>query len=111
VNLARDTTFDEQGRGLTASWMDALYDWSNPTFKNRVGESLNLAVNCVTDVLHTLYLQSQRGDSTPPIFAFPPGTLPLWTIGATILAIALVITFFLSRTRPKQPKGKLVRLS
>ena len=36
--------------------MDQNYDWSNLTFKNRVGESLNLAVNYIADVLHTLYV-------------------------------------------------------
>jgi len=53
-NLANDTTFDIDG-DLTCVWMDQHYDWSNPAFKNRCGESLNLAVNYLTDVLHTLY--------------------------------------------------------
>jgi hypothetical protein len=52
--LAYDTTFDVNG-DLTCIWMDQNYDWSNLTFKNRAGESLNLAVNYLTDVLHTLY--------------------------------------------------------
>jgi hypothetical protein len=55
-NLAYDTTFDIDG-DLTCVWMDQNYDWSNPTFRNRAGESLNLAVNYLTDVLHTLYLE------------------------------------------------------
>ena len=55
-NLAYDTTFDVDG-DLTCVWMDQNYDWNNPTFKNRAGESLNLAVNYLTDVLHTLYLE------------------------------------------------------
>ena len=54
--LAYDTTFDVDGT-LTCVWMDQNYDWNNPTFKNRCGESLNLAVNYLTDVLHTLYLE------------------------------------------------------
>jgi hypothetical protein len=57
VNLAYDTTFDSSGRGLTCVWMDQNYDWSNPTFKDRVGMSLNLAVNYVADVLYTLYVE------------------------------------------------------
>jgi len=52
-SLAYDTTFDVDGP-LTCVWMDQNYDWNNPTFKNRAGESLNLAVNCLTDVLHML---------------------------------------------------------
>ena len=53
-NLAYDTTFDFDG-DLTCVWMDQNYDWNNPTFKNRMGESLNLAVNYLADVLYTLY--------------------------------------------------------
>jgi len=56
-DLAFDTTFDVDG-DLTCVWMDQNYDWSNPTFKNRAGESLNLAVNYLTDVLYTLYLDA-----------------------------------------------------
>jgi len=56
-NLAYDTTFDADG-DLTCVWMDKNYNWNNPTFKNRAGESLNLVVNFLTDVLHTLYLEA-----------------------------------------------------
>lgn len=56
--LAYDTTFDVDG-DLTCVWMDQNYDWSDPTFKNRCGESLNLAVNLIADVLHTFYLELQ----------------------------------------------------
>jgi hypothetical protein len=65
-NLAYDTTFDIDG-DLTCVWMDQNYDWNNPTFKNRAGESLNLAVNYLTDVLHTLYLDATPSDTTPPV--------------------------------------------
>ena len=53
--LAYDTTFDLDG-DLTCVWMDQNYNWSNPIFKDRCGESLNLAVNLLADVLHTFYL-------------------------------------------------------
>ncbi|MEM2025647.1 MAG: zinc dependent phospholipase C family protein, partial [Desulfurococcaceae archaeon] len=56
VELAYDTTFDGLGRGLTCVWMDENYDWLNQTFLARAGESLNLAVNYVADVLYTLYV-------------------------------------------------------
>jgi parallel beta-helix repeat protein len=52
--LAYDITFDVDG-DLTCLWMDQNYNWSDPVFKNRCGESLNLAVNYLADVLHTLY--------------------------------------------------------
>jgi len=57
VKLAYDTTFDSSGRGLTCVWMDQNYDWSNPTFRDRAGESLNLATNYVADILYTLYVE------------------------------------------------------
>jgi hypothetical protein len=56
LRLAFDTTFDIDG-DLTCVWMDRNYDWENTVFRNRCGESLNLAVNLVTDVLHTFYLR------------------------------------------------------
>ena len=55
LTLASDTTFDGGGV-LTCVWMDENYNWSDSTFKNRCGESLNLAVNLIADVLHTFYL-------------------------------------------------------
>jgi len=66
-NLAYDMTFDSSGKGLTCIWMDQNYDWSNPTFKNRCCESLNLAVNYLADVLHTLWLEAGK---PIPEFAF-----------------------------------------
>jgi hypothetical protein len=53
VSLGRNTWNDNNGT-YAAAWMDANYDWSNSAFKNRCGESLNLAVNYVADALHTL---------------------------------------------------------
>jgi hypothetical protein len=52
VNLANDTTLDGGGQ-YTCVWMDTHYNWSDALFRNRCGESLNLAVNAVVDVLHT----------------------------------------------------------
>jgi hypothetical protein len=80
-NLGFDTTFDVDG-GLTCVWMDQNYDWNNPIFKYRCGESLNLAVNYLADVLHTLYITY--------IPEFPTATLlPLFMI-ATLIVIILV---------------------
>jgi len=52
--LANDTTFDNDG-DLTCVWMDTHYNWSDVEFVNRAGESVNLAVNAVADVLHSFY--------------------------------------------------------
>ena len=68
--LANDTTFGG-AENLTCVWMDQNYDWSNATFQNRSGESLNLAVNAVADVLHTF---NQDVDVIPefsPWIVFP----------------------------------------
>jgi hypothetical protein len=69
VKLAYDTTFDSSGRGLTCVWMDRNYNWDDRTFRERVGESLNLAINYLADVLYTLYMQSQ------PNYPFPAKVL------------------------------------
>ncbi|MCW4041698.1 MAG: hypothetical protein NWE83_13230 [Candidatus Bathyarchaeota archaeon] len=59
LNVAYDTTFDLDG-DFTCVWMDQNYDWNNPLFRDRCGESLNLAVNYLADVLHTLYSARAR---------------------------------------------------
>lgn len=56
LRLAYDTTFDLDG-DLNCTWMDENYNWNNPTFKKRCGESLNLTVNLIADVLHTFYVR------------------------------------------------------
>ena len=53
--LAYDTTFDSDG-DLTCVWMDQNYNWGSPIFRDRCGESLNLAVNLLADVLHAFFL-------------------------------------------------------
>lgn len=58
VELARDTTFDLRQRNLNCTWMDQHYNWSDYTFRSRVGESLKLAVNAVADILHTFYSET-----------------------------------------------------
>ncbi|UCE43441.1 MAG: right-handed parallel beta-helix repeat-containing protein [Candidatus Bathyarchaeota archaeon] len=57
--LAHDTTFDVDV-GICCTCMDRNYNWDDSMFKNRCGESLNLAVNYLADVLHTLYLDMPR---------------------------------------------------
>jgi hypothetical protein len=86
--LAHDSTFDDNGN-LTCVWMDANYNWSNPQFTNRAGESLNLAVNAVGDVLHTFYVQT-----APPIPEFP-----------TTFAFALLLLFMVPATLLVGQKG------
>ena len=75
--LAYDTTFDVDGNS-TCVWMDQNYDWSNQTFKDRCGESLNLAVNALADVLHTFCTEARAQETR--IFTDPPSVtkdLPL----------------------------------
>lgn len=63
--LAYDTTFGGSSR-LGCVWMDTNYNWSNQVFCDRCGESLNLAVNAVADVLHTLYVESSPTAASTP---------------------------------------------
>ena len=92
VNIAYDTTFGGSNH-LTCVWMDTNYDWSNPTFSGRAGQSLNLAVNDVADVLHTLYQES--GATPPPTTSasspqnINPTTVPEFPT-VQMLAIAMV---------------------
>ncbi|MCK5108630.1 MAG: hypothetical protein KAR25_02980, partial [Methanosarcinales archaeon] len=65
IHVANDTTFDAESEGHGCVWMDSHYNWSDPGFRDECGESLNLAINVVADVLHTLYSEAcsgQRGD-------------------------------------------------
>lgn len=79
VQLANDTTFDLNG-DLTALWMDQNYDWTNAAFKDRAGESLNLAANAVADVLHTFYVDHVIPELPPTMI------LPLFIV-LTLLAV------------------------
>lgn len=81
--LAYDTTFDSSGHGWTCVWMDQHYDWGNLVFKNRCGQSLNLAVNLLADVLHSLWVEAGR-----PIPEFPVAALMLPV--AILLAVAIL---------------------
>jgi hypothetical protein len=94
-NIAYDTAFNING-GLTCVWMDSHYDWSNPTFSNRTGESLNLAVNTLADVLHTLYLES--GSTIPEFPAFQ-------TLTVTIL---VSLAFAIIHKRKREDKIKTI---
>jgi hypothetical protein len=62
VAVARDSTFSLDGN---CTWMDQHYDWNDPAFRNRAGESLNLAVNTVADVLHAFRSESVTAELTP----------------------------------------------
>ena len=93
-NLAYDTTFDANGN-LTCIWMDQNYNWSNPTFKNRAGESLNLAVNTIADVLHTLATESTTEPTTPE-------PIPLWAIGVAIITVTLAAIGLITYSKRKR---------
>lgn len=83
LTLAYDTTFDANG-DLTCVWMDRNYNWNNLTFRNRCGESLNLAVNLVADVLHTFYVSEIVSE-------FSTNTITVIFVFTTTAVIALYI--------------------
>ena len=81
LNIARDTTFDKGGI-YNCTWMDNHYSTSNPIYWNRAGESLNLAVNTLADVLHTLYVNSNQ--LTAPTPSVAPNSTPTPTSSPAI---------------------------
>src|SRR3990170_4506772 len=93
-NLAYDTTFDVDG-DLTCVWMDQNNNWNDSTFKNRAGESLNLAVNKIADVLHTLATESTTE-------ATPPEPIPLWAIGVAIITVTLAAIGLITYSKRKR---------
>jgi len=91
LTLAHDTTFDVDG-DLTCVWMDQHYNWNDATFRNRCGESLNLAVNLIADVLHSFYTEA-----IIPEF-------PTWII----LPLFLVVTLFAIAMKKKDLAKRLI---
>lgn len=75
IAVAYNTTFDTIGLDRRSgvpdagnencTWMEANYDWSDTIFEARCGESLNYAVNIITDVLHTLHVYNLSYPSKP----------------------------------------------
>ena len=95
LTLAYDTTFDTFERRRTASWMDDNYNWDEPDFGNRAGQSINLAVNLLADVLHTLSQQNPSGSAAQPGVYSP---LP-YIVLAVALAVVVVVVFYRSRKK------------
>jgi hypothetical protein len=75
VKIANNTTFDA-GSQYNCTWMDANYNWSNAVFLNRSGESLNLAVNTLADVLHSLYQEASPTVNPTPTPTVTPSPTP-----------------------------------
>jgi hypothetical protein len=80
LTLAYNTTFGDNG-DLTCVWMNQSYNWDNPAFVNRCGESLDLAVNLIADVLHTFYLEAAIPEFPSIIM------LPLFIVIATLAVV------------------------
>lgn len=95
LTLANDTTFDADG-DLTCVWMDQNYNWNDAAFRNRCGESLNLAVNLVADVLHTFY--------TEAIIPEFPSNLAL----AMLMFLALPVIFYAKKKSLKKKANSIM---
>ena len=65
LDLAYDTTFGGTEQ-RSCMWMDENYDWNNAVFNDRAGQSLNLAVNTIADVLHSLYQEAEPTQTVTP---------------------------------------------
>jgi hypothetical protein len=108
-NVAYDTTFGGSS-GLTCVWMDNNYNWNNPTFSGRCGQSLNLAVNAVADVLHTLYQQTassptptQTNSPSPTRWRSPTvPEFPAIQILTVTMVTVMVMTIVYRKSSPKR---------
>jgi hypothetical protein len=89
LKLAHDTTFDDSGQGHAALWMDQNYDWNNSAFTARVELSLNLSVNAVADVLHTLWVEA--GKPTGGVYDFLAANALEITFLIVVLLTSMVI--------------------
>lgn len=64
IDVAYNATFGDQNGDFNCTWMNVTAsqpgstEWSDTDFVNRTGVLLNIAVNAITDVLHTLALDS-----------------------------------------------------
>jgi hypothetical protein len=98
--LGQDTSYDG-GKTNNALWMDQNFQsvWTNvnqwsAAFKSRATESLNLAVNTVADVLHTLTVES--GTNVPASGGGTPSggegiQIPPESIAVIIVFVAMVV--------------------
>jgi hypothetical protein len=66
LKLAFDTTFDTSGKGRTAKWMDDNYNPGISSYQERIGESLNLAVNLVADIIYSISVAANIPEFTKP---------------------------------------------
>ncbi len=83
--LGYDSTFDLNGT-QTCTWMDDNYNWSNLDVQMQAGESLNLAVNMLADVLYT-FSTVRTIPEFPNTFIF---TTLFLAISSLTLAICIV---------------------
>jgi hypothetical protein len=88
LTLAFNTTFGDNGN-YNCTWMDQNYNWTNQVFKSRMGESLNLAVNLVADVLHTFTARALISE------------YPVVWIAPVFMMITLLTTLVYKRKRPE----------
>jgi hypothetical protein len=82
VPNGKDTNSEADWRFVTSTKEAAnpstrAYDWADPAFVNRAGQSINLAVNLIADVLHSLSVEAGYSTATyvPPVnTTVPPST-------------------------------------
>ncbi len=104
LKVAHDTTFDESGQGRTAAWMDQHYNWSDPGFRARVGQSLSVSVNAIADALHTLW--ADAGKPTNGGGNILSGDLTPFLVVVLIVAIVLVLVILLPVGKSKKRRRR-----
>ena len=86
VPNGKDTNSETDWRFVTstkgyANPSTRAYDWTEPAFVNRAGQSINMAVNLIADVLHSLAMDA--GYSTAPYVPPVNTTIPQTTNSTT----------------------------
>jgi len=98
LRLAMDTTFDSTGKERTAKWMDDNYAPANPSYQERIGESLSLAVNLLVDVIYSIFdfSLSSSGGITVTQGGSGSNTITVTLISGTIQTVSLTVSGLLT---------------
>jgi hypothetical protein len=91
LKLAYDTTFDTSGSGRTAKWMDDKYSPTWPYYRERVCQSLNLAVNGLADLIFSAVQVRSETTATTPMLTVTTTNQPIVstvTVGTTSLTVS-----------------------
>ncbi len=105
VTVALDTTFD-QGI-LNCTCMDEHYNWSDPAFDSRVGDSLSVATNAVADVMHTFYAENVLPNLTPSPTSTSTPTIPEIPAPFAVACLGAILVVLVIYRKTKRKRSTL----